>query len=167
MAPMSKGKWREEKSIPDVQFQQAVYKELFLSIETEKYFCLKSQAGGQRRLVVSWGTSRGSPCKTQQFQRSPSSTRCATSTEKCLPRPGEMAAAALPCCCGCSTSPMPNTSQPLPLTPPPAGPKSTGNFLPYRFVLQLLQEVLSWMPCYFQDLGQLIQVWQAVLKITL
>lgn len=37
--------------------------------------------------------------------------------------------------------------------------------LPYRFVLQLLQEILSWMPCYFQDLGQLIQVWRVVLKI--
>lgn len=35
----------------------------------------------------------------------------------------------------------------------------------YRFVLQFLHEVFSWMPRYFQDLSQLIQVWQAVLKI--
>lgn len=37
--------------------------------------------------------------------------------------------------------------------------------LPYRLVLKLLHKVISGMPCYFQDLSQLINVWQAVLKI--
>lgn len=90
------------------------------------------------------------------------SIRCATSTEKCLPCLGKRAfpaaveAAPLPCQtqvnlfprCLCQQDPNPQE-------------------LPYCFVLQLLQEVLSWMPRHFQDLGQLVQVWQAVLKITL
>lgn len=99
----------------------------------------------------------GVPANHSCSQHSTRFIRCATSTEKCLPCPGEKAA--FPCCSAKHKSPSsPDTS---------ASRTQIHRELPYRFVLQLLQEILSWMPCYFQDLGQLIQVWQAVLKITL
>lgn len=44
---------RRAKHPKDVPFQQTVYKELFLLVKTEKYFCFRSQAE-QRRLVC-WG----------------------------------------------------------------------------------------------------------------
>lgn len=70
MALMSKGKWREEQSIPDVPLQQAVYKKLFLSVKTEKYFCSKSQAEEQRRLVVLGHQALTcDPCQTQLFPK--------------------------------------------------------------------------------------------------
>lgn len=100
--------------------------------------------------------SRVIPAKHSCSQSSTSSIRCATSTGKCHPCPGE------------KRQQLPHAKHES--TPSPATSASTTQIhreLAYRFVLQLLQEVFSWVPCYFQDLGQLIQVWQAGLKITL
>lgn len=55
MTQMSQGKWREWQVIPDGTFQWPVCKELFLSIEIQKYSCFKGQTREQRRLVVCWG----------------------------------------------------------------------------------------------------------------
>lgn len=112
MAPMSKGKWRQEQSIPDVPFQQALYKEIFLKIETEQYFCFMRQAGEQRRLVVCWGI-RHFPWESLQNAAVP----------KTAPGPSDVPAAQRNaflaegkrlllhfCCCRGNTSPMSNTS---------------------------------------------------------
>lgn len=106
----------------------------------------------------------GVPAKHSSSQDSTRSIRCASSTEKCLPCRGEKAAAALLLL---QRQHLPHVKHKLTSSPDTCASRTqTHRELSYRFVLQLLQEVLSWMPCYFQDLGQLIQVWQAVLKIT-
>lgn len=134
----------------------AVYKELFLLVKTEKSFCFESQAGEQRRLVFFWGIS---PCQTQPFPAQHQVHQMCHQHRECLPCLGKRA---FPC--SVEAAPLPCQTQ-LSLSPDTSASRTQE--LPYRFVLQLLQEVLSWMPRYFQDLGQLIQVWQAVLKITI
>jgi len=55
-------KANEQQIIPDITFQWPVCKELFLSIEIQKYSCFKKgQTGEQRRSVVCWGVRHLTP----------------------------------------------------------------------------------------------------------
>lgn len=108
---------------PRCPISAAVYKESFLSVKTEKYFCLKSQAGEQRRLVVCWGirhlTGESLPT-TAVPNAAPGSSDVPPAQRNAFLAQGKRLH---------FPAAVPNTSHPLPLTPLPAGPKSTGNFL--------------------------------------
>lgn len=100
------------------------------------------------------GTSPRVPAIHTSSQRNAKSIRCATSKEKHLPcqapSANRLAVA--------EAAPLPSQRQGQVHRSPPTSATKTRvhNELSYRFVLQLLHEVFSWMARYFQDLSQLI-----------
>lgn len=128
--------WREQPVIPEVTFQRPVHKELFLSLEIEKYSCLNGRTeevggslGHQAPQPGASSIHTSSPCNVKSIRRTMSEEKplpCQRGRAAVAPRQAAIEAAPLPSHRPpshlCQQDPSPQGTF-LPLCPP-ASPRS-------------------------------------------